>query len=105
MPIRRKRHRTPKSAEFDDELVKLQTAILKTAIVRFHAFKAKFGREPHEEEPLFFDASYDQPVWAGPCEIRRQIIEAARLTGSDDRLLLRFFGLEKPGPILHLKPR
>jgi len=69
-------------------------------MVRFRDFRARFGREPNEEEPLFFDASRNQPVWASRAEIRQQIIEAARLTAADPQLLLRVYGFDEPGWII-----
>jgi hypothetical protein len=106
MPTRRKRRRTPASRTFEDEslnldeLDELQIALLKLLMVRVRDFVARFGREPNEEEPLFFDVSSDLPVRAAPAEIREQIIEAAQLTGADARLLLRVFGFEDPGSSL-----
>jgi len=84
-----------------DQLDELQLALLKLMMVRFRDFVARFGHEPDEEEPLFFDITSNQPKRASPAEMRQQIIEAAELTGADARLLLRFFGLDEPASGLH----
>jgi hypothetical protein len=103
----RNKHRTGRSVAFHGELIhlsELQTAVLRVAIVRFHAFRARFDREPRMEEPLFFDPSCDEPVRAAAAEIRKQVIEAARLTASDCTSLLTFFGLDQPESTVPLRP-
>src|SRR5437773_2218232 len=109
MPKRRTRRRprtvpvpTPDEESFNvDELDELQLSLLKLMMLRFRDFRARFGREPNEEEPLFFYVSSNRPMRASPAEVREQIIEAAQLTGADGRLLLRFFGFNDPGSSLH----
>src|SRR5258708_6473408 len=107
MKQERNKHRTRKSVAFQGELVhlcELQTAVLRVTIVRFRAFRAQFDRDPHIEEPLFFDPSCDEPVWVVVAEIRKQVIEAARLTGSDCTSLLKFFRFNEPESSVSLRP-
>jgi|EndMetStandDraft_5_1072996.scaffolds.fasta_scaffold03421_2 hypothetical protein len=42
------------------------------------AFREKFGREPEDGEPIFFDPDEDQPVPLSAHKIKAQILEAMR---------------------------
>ena len=52
---RRQPVRKAEEASFDvEKLDELQLALLKLMTVRFRDFRARFGREPNQDEPLFF---------------------------------------------------
>lgn len=72
----------------------IEIMLLKLTKQRLDAFRARFGRNPVPGEPPFFDPESDEPVWARPSEIRRQITEAAGAIAPDRRPLLRCFGLD-----------
>jgi hypothetical protein len=67
--------------------------MLKIASVRYDIFRAKFGRDPGPDDPLFFDSENDLPVVAGEAEMCTQVLDAATATRSDYMSVMRFLGL------------
>jgi hypothetical protein len=59
----------------------LEEVLLSVASIRLKAFRARFGREPLSDEPLFFNAEADSPVQACPAQVRAQVIDACREAG------------------------
>jgi hypothetical protein len=57
--------------------------MLKIARVRYEIFRAKFGRDPGPDDPLFFASKNDQPVVACEAEMWSQVMDAAVATRSD----------------------
>ena len=68
-------------------------AMLKIARVRYEIFRARFGRDPGPDDPLFFDSTKDHPVVAGESEMCSQIVDAAGATRSDYMCVMKFLGL------------
>jgi len=68
-------------------------AMLKIARVRYEMFRARFGRDPGPDDPLFFDSMRDQPVVAGDAEMFSQVMDAAVATRSDYLGVMKFLGL------------
>jgi hypothetical protein len=67
--------------------------MLKIACLRYKIFRAKFGREPGPNDPLFFDSTKDQPLAAGFVEMCAQVRDAAAATRSDCATVMKFLGL------------
>ena len=55
------------------------------------AFREKFGRWPGPDEELFFDGTRSEPVRARPDQIKRQILDAAKMHNLEVAPLLSFF--------------
>ena len=68
-------------------------AMLKIARVRYQIFRARFGRDPGPDDPLFFDSLRDPPEVAGDAEMWSQVMEAAAVTRSDYLSVMKFLGL------------
>ena len=68
-------------------------AMLKIACLRYKILRAKFGREPGPNDPLFFDSTNDQPLAAGFVEMRAQVRDAAAATRCDYTTVMKFLGL------------
>ena len=68
-------------------------SMLKIARVRYQIFRARFGRDPGPDDPLFFDSMRDQPVVAGEAEMWSQVMDAAVATRSDYLSVMKFLGL------------
>jgi hypothetical protein len=61
--------------------------MLKIAHMRYQLFRARFGRDPEANEPLFFDPEESEPVVAGgrgDCKRGNRVIGAARTSNSID---------------------
>jgi hypothetical protein len=71
----------------------IDVAILKIARVRSKIFRAKFGRDPGLDDPLFFDPKSDHPIIASIPELHEQLMDAALVTRSDYTGVMRFLGM------------
>lgn len=69
------------------------TAMLKIARVRYEIFRARFGRDPGPDDPLFFNSTKDHPEVAGENEMFSQVMDAAVATRSDYFSVMKFLGL------------
>lgn len=56
------------------------------------AFKAKFGIEPGQNDPLFFDPDYDVPTKISDEKLRKGLIDADVKAGVDPEKVLKHFG-------------
>ncbi len=57
-------------------------------------FIEKFGREPRQDEPIFFDPDYDVPTPLTSSKLRSELIKAAHKAGLDVDRVLSAFGFE-----------
>lgn len=71
----------------------VESALLSIAAVRFQAFRDRFGREPLQDEPLFFDPEADSPVEANPSQVHAQLLDACRAMGVAPSMLENFWNL------------
>ena len=69
-------------------------SLLMIARYRFGAFRAKFGREPKPNEPLFFDPAKCLPAKASPSQAHAQIESAAVALGIKSAPVMRFLRLD-----------
>lgn len=76
-------------------------AMLKIARLRYKIFRAKFGRDPPPDDPLFFDSTSDPPIIAGIAEMCAQLMDAALATRSDYTTVMKFLGLDETSPMTH----
>ena len=67
--------------------------MLKIAHMRYQLFRARFGRDPGPNEPLFFDPEESEPVVAEADEMHLQVMAAAAATRSDYNSVMRYLGL------------
>src|SRR5277367_5452959 len=68
-------------------------ALLRISKLRFQLFRARFGRDPYPDEPLFFDPSNDVPVVAEVSQMWTQVMDAAVATRTDALSVMKFLGL------------
>jgi hypothetical protein len=71
----------------------IEVAMLKIARMRSKIFRAKFGRDPGLDDPLFFDPKSDHPLIASITEMHVQLMDAALVTRSDYTGVMRYLGL------------
>ncbi|HVB81647.1 MAG TPA: hypothetical protein VNE82_17075 [Candidatus Binataceae bacterium] len=71
----------------------VESALMSIAAVRFDAFRDHFGREPLQDEPLFFDPEADSPVEANPSQAHAQLLDACRAMGVAPSMLENFWNL------------
>lgn len=70
-----------------------EQALLSVVLIRYQAFRDRFGREPLPDEPLFFNPQADSPVGASPSQLREQFADACRKTGIEPSLLTSLWDL------------
>jgi hypothetical protein len=68
-------------------------AMLKIARMQCKIFRARFGRDPGLDDPLFIDSTSDQPISASIAETCAQLMDAAVATRSDYTRVMKFLGL------------
>jgi hypothetical protein len=61
--------------------------------LRYQIFRARFGRDPYPDEPLFFDPANDIPVVAEVSQMWTQVMDAAVATRTDALSVMKFLGL------------
>jgi hypothetical protein len=71
----------------------VNAAVMRIARLRYEMFRARFGRDPYPDEPLFFDPSRDTPVVADVSEMWTQVLDAAVATRTDALSVMKFLGL------------
>jgi hypothetical protein len=71
----------------------VNAAVMRIARLRYEMFRARFGRDPYPDEPLFFDPSRDTPVVAEVSEMWTQVLDAASATRTDALSVMKFLGL------------
>ena|ERR1700761_9812313 len=71
----------------------VNAAVMRIARLRYKMFRARFGRDPYPDEPLFFDPSRDTPVVADVSEMWTQVLDAAVTTRTDALSVMKFLGL------------
>jgi len=71
----------------------LSAAVMRIARLRYEIFRARFGRDPYPDEPLFFDPSNDIPVVAEVSQMWTQVMDAAVATRTDALSVMKFLGL------------
>jgi hypothetical protein len=68
-------------------------AVMRISKLRYQLFRARFGRDPYPDEPLFFDPAKDVPVVAEVSQMWTQVIDAAVATRTDALSVMKFLGL------------
>jgi hypothetical protein len=68
-------------------------AVMRISRLRYQIFRARFGRDPYPDEPLFFDPSNDVPVVAEVSQMWTQVMDAAVATRTDALSVMKFLGL------------
>ena len=77
------------------EHVRIASALLEIARIRYEAFRERFGRDPEPNEPLLFDPREDQPVAATAADRTLQIVSAAMICNVDAGVVLDYLGLNQ----------
>jgi hypothetical protein len=66
---------------------------MRIAKLRYEIFRARFGRDPLPDEPLFFDPCNDIPVVAEVSQMWTQVMDAAIATRADALSVMKYLGL------------
>jgi hypothetical protein len=53
-------------------------------------FREKFGRDPRPEDPMFFDADYDEPTALTPEKMMEGMVDAMRKAGTPPELVYAY---------------
>jgi len=78
-----------------EQHVRIATALLEIARIRYEAFREHFGRDPEPNEPLLFDPREDEPVAATAADRTLQIVSAAMICNVDATAVLDYLGLNR----------
>jgi hypothetical protein len=79
MPKSRRRR---KKAQTSTRTIKLHPRAIAALEQQIEAFRRKFGRDPGEDDPIFFDPDCDVPTWLTEEKIEAQVLEAMREAGT-----------------------
>jgi hypothetical protein len=79
MPKSRRRRKKPETLT---RKVKLHPRAVAALERQLDAFRAKFGREPGPNDPVFFDPDFDQPVPLTEAKIEAKVLEAMLEAGT-----------------------
>lgn len=82
MPKSRKR-RTKPQPQTTHMKVKLNPRAIDALERQLEAFRRKFGRDPGQRDPIFFDPDADTPVPLSAEKIETEALEAMRKAGTD----------------------
>jgi hypothetical protein len=87
-------HSSPCSVKCQRQALCPRCSLVEVIRFRFGAFRAKFGRDPRPDEPLFFDPMQELPTKASLNQAHGQIQAAAAAMGVTVGPVLRLLNLD-----------
>lgn len=97
MRIRKKKNKSKKAVKGDRTTIHLGDDAYEALQMQREAFKAKFGRDPGPNDPVFFDPTADYPKEINSEWMETQITEAMSKASVDEELI---YAYEKTGFIV-----
>lgn len=90
MRIKKKKSKSRRTVKDDRTKIHLGGDAYEALEMQREAFKAKFGRDPGRNDPVFFDPTADYPKEINSEWMETQITEAMRKAGVDEELIYAY---------------
>jgi len=87
---KKKKSRVVGTVRVGDEVLPLLEEARDALLRQKETFKAKFGREPGPNDPIFFDPNQDVPAPYPDDRMRRETLEAMRKAGSRAEIIYAY---------------
>jgi hypothetical protein len=84
---KKKPRKAPTQARGDDRAVPMDDATAAVIQEQLEAFRAKFGRDPEGDEPIFFDPNCDVPAPLMPEKMEEEMVRAMESSGIAPQLI------------------